>query len=80
MLKTIITADMLGGVLNEVVGVLPVAIPVLITFIALRKGISFIQSILHSAWCLTLKSYKRKRGVIFYGNCKHRCVKHCYYK
>ena len=49
MLKTIITADMLGGVLNEVVGVLPVAIPVLITFIALRKGIAFIQSILHTA-------------------------------
>ena len=49
MLKTIITADMLGGVLNEFVGLFPVAIPVLITFIALRKGISFIQSILHSA-------------------------------
>ena len=49
MLKTIVTADMLGGVLDVVVGVLPVAIPVLITFIALRKGISFIQSILHSA-------------------------------
>lgn len=49
MLKTIVTADMLGGVLDEVVGVLPICIPVLITFIALRKGISFIQSILHSA-------------------------------
>lgn len=49
MLKTVVTADMLGGVLDEVVGVLPVCIPVLITFIALRKGISFIQSILHSA-------------------------------
>lgn len=49
MLKTIVTADMLGGVLDEVVGVLPVSIPVLITFIALRKGIAFIQSILHSA-------------------------------
>lgn len=49
MLKTIVTADMLSGVLDEVVGVLPVCIPVLITFIALRKGISFIQSILHSA-------------------------------
>lgn len=49
MLKTIVTANMLSGVLDEVVGVLPVAIPVLITFIALRKGISFIQSILHSA-------------------------------
>lgn len=49
MLKTIVTADMLGGVLDEVVGILPICIPVLITFIALRKGISFIQSILHSA-------------------------------
>lgn len=49
MLKTIVTADMLGGVLDEVVGVLPVCIPVLITFIALRKGIAFIQTILHSA-------------------------------
>lgn len=49
MLKTIVTAGMLGGVLDEVVGVLPICIPVLITFIALRKGISFIQSILHSA-------------------------------
>ena len=49
MLKNIVTADMLGGVLDEVVGVLPICIPVLITFIALRKGIGFIQSILHSA-------------------------------
>lgn len=49
MLKTVVTAEMLGGVLDEVVGVLPIALPVLITFIALRKGISFIQSILHSA-------------------------------
>lgn len=49
MLKTVVTAQMLGGVLDEVVGVLPICIPVLITFIALRKGISFVQSILHSA-------------------------------
>lgn len=49
MLKTVVTSEMLGGVLDEVVGLLPVCIPVLITFIALRKGISFVQSILHSA-------------------------------
>lgn len=49
MLKTIVTSAMLSGVLDEVVGVLPVCIPVLITFIALRKGIAFVQSILHSA-------------------------------
>lgn len=49
MLSDVITTAMLQGVLNEVIGVLPVCIPVMITFIALRKGIAFIQSILHSA-------------------------------
>lgn len=49
MLTDVITAEMLGGVLNEIVGILPVCIPVMITFIALRKGIAFVQSILHSA-------------------------------
>lgn len=49
VLSTVITNDMLSGVLNEIVGILPVCIPVMITFIALRKGIAFIQSILHSA-------------------------------
>lgn len=48
-LSTIVTADMLGGVLDEVVSLLPVCIPVMISFIALRKGISFVQGILHSA-------------------------------
>ena len=48
-LATIVTADMLGGVLDEVVALLPVCVPVMISFIALRKGISFIQGILHSA-------------------------------
>lgn len=49
MLKEVVTNAMLGGVLDEVVGLLPICIPVLITFIALRKGIAFIQSILRSA-------------------------------
>lgn len=49
VLSTVITNDMLSGVLNEIVGILPVCIPVMITFIALRKGIAFVQSILHSA-------------------------------
>ena len=48
-LSTIVTADMLAGVLDEVVGLLPVCIPVMIGFIALRKGISFVRGILHSA-------------------------------
>lgn len=49
MLDTVITADMLQGVLDEIVGLLPVCIPVLIGFIGLRKGIAFVQNILHSA-------------------------------
>mgnify|MGYP004495558465 FL=1 len=49
VLSTVITSKMLQGVLDEILGVLPVCIPVMISFIALRKGIAFIQSILHSA-------------------------------
>lgn len=49
VLKSIVTADMIGGVLDEIVGLLPVIIPVMIGFIGLRKGISFLQSVLHSA-------------------------------
>ncbi len=49
VLSSVITNNMLSGVLNEIVGLLPVCIPVMITFIALRKGIAFVQSILHSA-------------------------------
>lgn len=48
-LSTVITAEMLSGVLDEIVALLPVVLPVMIGFIALRKGISFVQGILHSA-------------------------------
>lgn len=48
-LSTIVTAEMLSGVLDEIVALLPVVVPVMIGFIGLRKGISFIQGILHSA-------------------------------
>ena len=49
MLAEIVTADMLKGVLNEITGLLPVVIPTMIGFIAIRKGISFVQHILHGA-------------------------------
>lgn len=49
MLSSIVTADMLKGVLNEITGLLPVVIPTMIGFIAVRKGIAFVQHILHSA-------------------------------
>lgn len=48
-LSTIVTAEMLGGVLDQIVGLLPVCIPVMITFIGLRKGIGFVKGILKSA-------------------------------
>lgn len=49
MLSEIVTANMLQGVLSEITGLLPVVIPVMIGFIAIRKGIAFLQSILHRA-------------------------------
>lgn len=49
MLHEIVTTAMLQGVLNEITGLLPIVIPVMITFIAIRKGIAFLQSVLHSA-------------------------------
>ena len=48
-LAEVVDADMLGGVLEEIVGLLPIVIPVLIGFIGLRKGIAFVSGILHSA-------------------------------
>ena len=48
-LSTIVTAEMMNGVLDQIVGILPVVIPVMVGFIGLRKGISFLQGALHSA-------------------------------
>ena len=48
-LSQVITDDMLSGVLNQVVGLLPTVMPVLVAFIGIRKGIAFVRSILHSA-------------------------------
>ena len=48
-LSGIVTTQMMSGVLDEILGLLPVVIPVMIGFIGLRKGISFLQSDLHSA-------------------------------
>lgn len=49
ILSGIVTSKMLKGVLDEITGLLPIVIPVLISFIAIRKGIAFVQHILHSA-------------------------------
>ena len=49
VLSKIVTGDMLSGVLTEITSLLPIVIPVMIGFIAIRKGIGFLASILHSA-------------------------------
>ncbi len=49
MLGDIVTTTMLQGVLDQVIDLLPVILPVMITFVGLRKGISFVMSMLHSA-------------------------------
>lgn len=48
-LDTVFTSTMLNGVLDEVIAVLPTVIPVAISFIAIRKGISFVLGMLRSA-------------------------------
>ena len=48
-LADIVTPELMSGVLDEIIALLPVCIPVLVGFISLRKGISFVQGILHSA-------------------------------
>ena len=49
ILSTVVTAQMISGVLDELIGLLPVVLPTMIGFIGLRKGISFVQGVLHSA-------------------------------
>lgn len=49
VLAPIVTADLIGGVLDEIIAILPVVIPTMIGFIGLRKAISFLQGVLHSA-------------------------------
>ncbi len=49
MLSEIVTSAMLQGVLNEITSLLPVIIPALISFIAIRKGISFLIGTLRGA-------------------------------
>lgn len=49
VLSSVVTQDMLSGVLDEIVSLLPICMPVMIGFIAVRKGISFVRGILVSA-------------------------------
>lgn len=44
-----VTSEMLGGVLDEVIALVPIVLPTIIGFIGIRKGISFVKSALQSA-------------------------------
>ena len=49
VLSKVVTQQMMSGVLDEIIGVLPVCLPVMITFIGIRKGISFVTGVLRAA-------------------------------
>lgn len=48
-LSTIVNAEMLSGVLDEIINLLPVVLPVSIGYIALRKGIGFLLGSIRKA-------------------------------
>lgn len=49
ILKDLVTAEVLKGALAEVVGLLPVIIPVSIGYIGIRKGVSFLLGMIRRA-------------------------------
>lgn len=50
VLSGVVTAAMLNGVFNEIVGLLPVIVPVSVGFIAIRKGLE--SACLYAAFCV----------------------------
>lgn len=48
-LSSVVTKEMVGGVFDEIVSLLPVVIPVSVGFIAIRKGLGFLFGSLRQA-------------------------------
>lgn len=48
-LNTVISSIQLTGILNELIAMLPLLLPVLITFLAIRKGIAFCLQMLRTS-------------------------------
>lgn len=48
-LSSIVTADMVKGVFNEILSLLPVIVPVSVGFIGVRKGLGFLFGSLRQA-------------------------------
>lgn len=49
MLSTALSGVSLAGITSEITGVLPIVLPVAVTVLALRKGISFLMGTLRGA-------------------------------
>ncbi len=48
-LASVVTADMVKGVFNDILSMLPVIVPAAVGFIGIRKGLSFLFGTLRSA-------------------------------
>ena len=44
-----VTASMFNGIFDEVIGLVPKVLPAVVSFLAFRKGWSFIQSAIQGA-------------------------------
>ena len=49
ILSGVVTAEMLQGVFNEFVALIPIVIPVVIGYTGIRKGLGFVFSTIKSA-------------------------------
>lgn len=49
VLSSVITSDMVSGVFDEIIGLLPVIIPACVGFLGIRKAWSFVMGCLRSA-------------------------------
>ena len=48
-LADVVTEEMMSGVFDQILGLLPVTLPVSVTFIGFRKGLSFLFQTLRMA-------------------------------
>lgn len=48
-LSAIVTADMVNGVFDEIIGLLPILVPCIVGFAGIRKGLGFLKSTIKGA-------------------------------
>lgn len=49
VLSDVVSSSMVSGIFDEIVGLLPVLLPVTVGFIGIRKALAFLKSTLKSA-------------------------------